>query len=344
MIDSSSPSTPTSASAPKSAAELGRLRKRVNEYAETVLCEKFQGSQLEDLSPNFPHFALDEVVRGKYLGKGFFGMVYEVKGLDGRDQEGNMIRTSQPPSNRKTWFIRSRNDKNLHESEDDDISNVYESDRSEEEDDHPPPSAKVAARKQEAARSFMRKHCQRDNGQSRYAMKILRPEILKDPTKLYYQGVMDMQSETRLLSSIQHPHIIKMRAIAKGGGCHEDYFLVLDRLYDVLEVRVKIWARQSNRNSGMLGKLVLDRKGRKRAHLWQDRIVAAHDLASALAYLHSRRIIHRDLKSDNIGFDIRGDIKIFDFGLARELPPPDQANNDGAWKMTGSTGTPRYSK
>ena len=70
--------------------------------------------------------------------------------------------------------------------------------------------------------------------------------------------------------------------------------------------------------------------------------MAAHDLASALAFLHSRRIIHRDLKSDNIGFDIRGDIKIFDFGLARELPPAEQANLHGAWKMTGATGTPRY--
>ena len=38
----------------------------------------------------------------------------------------------------------------------------------------------------------------------------------------------------------------------------------------------------------------------------------------------------------------RGDIKIFDFGLAKELPSPDTADKDGAWQMTGETGTPRY--
>lgn len=30
--------------------------------------------------------------------------------------------------------------------------------------------------------------------------------------------------------------------------------------------------------------------------------------------------MHRDLKPDNIGFDVRGDLKVFDFGLARDLP------------------------
>ena len=38
----------------------------------------------------------------------------------------------------------------------------------------------------------------------------------------------------------------------------------------------------------------------------------------------------------------RGDIKIFDFGLAKELPPDEEADSDNAWKMTGETGTPRY--
>ncbi|ACI65481.1 predicted protein, partial [Phaeodactylum tricornutum CCAP 1055/1] len=68
----------------------------------------------------------------------------------------------------------------------------------------------------------------------------------------------------------------------------------------------------------------------------------AYDLASALKYLHDLNIIYRDLKPDNIGFDVRGDVKIFDFGLAREYDRSISTSADGTYKMTGDTGSPRY--
>ena len=46
-------------------------------------------------------------------------------------------------------------------------------------------------------------------------------------------------------------------------------------------------------------------------------------------------------KPDNIGFDVRGDVKIFDFGLAKELDPKQRAE-DGTFKLTGDTGSLRY--
>jgi serine/threonine protein kinase len=52
-------------------------------------------------------------------------------------------------------------------------------------------------------------------------------------------------------------------------------------------------------------------------------------------------IIYRDIKPDNIGFDVRGDVKIFDFGLAKEFQP-DTVDKDGTYKLTGDTGSPRY--
>lgn len=48
--------------------------------------------------------------------------------------------------------------------------------------------------------------------------------------------------------------------------------------------------------------------------------------------------MYRDLKPDNIRFDVRGDVKIFDFGLARELND-DLRQSDGLYKMTGDTGS-----
>jgi len=47
------------------------------------------------------------------------------------------------------------------------------------------------------------------------------------------------------------------------------------------------------------------------------------------------------LSTDNIGFDVRGGVKIFDFGLAKELLPSLKLP-DGRYKLTGYTGSLRY--
>jgi len=52
-------------------------------------------------------------------------------------------------------------------------------------------------------------------------------------------------------------------------------------------------------------------------------------------------MIYRDLKPDNTGFDVRGDIKIFDFGLSTELYPHLKVGNE-YYLLTGCTGSLRY--
>jgi cell division cycle 2-like protein len=46
-------------------------------------------------------------------------------------------------------------------------------------------------------------------------------------------------------------------------------------------------------------------------------------LTSALSFLHSNHILHRDLKTSNILLSNHGHLKIADFGMARYIPPPD---------------------
>ena len=46
-------------------------------------------------------------------------------------------------------------------------------------------------------------------------------------------------------------------------------------------------------------------------------------------------------KPENIGFDIKGVVKLFDFGLAKELHLEDQSKN-GNYKLTVATGSLRY--
>lgn len=44
-------------------------------------------------------------------------------------------------------------------------------------------------------------------------------------------------------------------------------------------------------------------------------------LVEGLNYIHSKRILHRDMKSQNVFLDRHGNVKIGDFGLGRSLSP-----------------------
>jgi len=50
---------------------------------------------------------------------------------------------------------------------------------------------------------------------------------------------------------------------------------------------------------------------------WRLRLSFATDITRALAYLHARRCIHRDLKGENLLVTSNGRLKITDFGFAR---------------------------
>jgi len=78
-----------------------------------------------------------------------------------------------------------------------------------------------------------------------------------------------------------------------------------------------------------------------RKTIFANRLGVAKDLAGAMEYLHGLNIIYRDMKPANIGFDVKDVVKLFDFGLAKELHPEDRFSN-GNYKLTGNTGSIRY--
>ena len=55
------------------------------------------------------------------------------------------------------------------------------------------------------------------------------------------------------------------------------------------------------------------------------------EIAAAIKYLHSKRVVHRDIKPDNVLVDDEGRCLLTDFGIARSL--------EQSGTLTGTTAT-----
>ena len=150
------------------------------------------------------------------------------------------------------------------------------------------------------ARVFMAENTLRD-GHARYAIKRLKPDLSEKDRK---DAVMDMAIEAKFLAVISHPNIVKMRGTASTDSLRYDYFIVMDRLYGTLDERIDEWLEQEKEVSGSC--CGLWGTGRERlSEIRLERITALYDVSKAMEYLHENNIIYRDIKPENLGFDIR---------------------------------------
>jgi len=161
----------------------------------------------------------------------------------------------------------------------------------------------------------------------KYAIKCLKPELLESSTpKAFLEAATDLVVEARYLTRLNHPNILKVRGIAKGwesafeNGEYDSFFILMDRLEETLSKRIRRW-----RHGEFPKENTLERK-----------LHVALQIASALEYLHERRLVLRDIKPNNIGIlknksnedDSLDRIQLFDFGFCRELPIVQQGRHD----------------
>ena len=183
-----------------------------------------------------------------------------------------------------------------------------------------------------------------------FVVKHMKEKFLENPNKFRHAGT-DLVVEAHFLASLSHPNILSIRGWTTGGasaysnGQSDSFFLILDRLDETLDERIKQWSRQLKRyKQSILQKI----NPNMQELLFAGRLQVGRDIASAVSYLHANRIIYRDLKPGNIGFDSSGTVKIFDFGLAREIPNASKAvscdmeGGEELFDLSGKIGTQRY--
>ncbi|MFQ6037308.1 MAG: protein kinase [Candidatus Aminicenantales bacterium] len=116
------------------------------------------------------------------------------------------------------------------------------------------------------------------------------------------------KAEFRVLTSLKHPNVAAAYDFESFPGS-EDYFFTMEFLE----------GRDLFRATEGLG--------------WQPTLSLLIQVCRALSYVHSRRIIHYDIKPGNVLVDNQGHVKVLDFGLAavKSIGP-------GEWRG----GTPAY--
>lgn len=148
--------------------------------------------------------------------------------------------------------------------------------------------------------------CREKNTSQLYAIKILRKDVI-----IAKDEVVHTLTESRVLQRTSHPFLTSLKYA----------FRTPDRLCFVLEYV-----------NG--GELFFHLNRERRFSEDRTRFYGA-EIVSALAYLHSKGIIYRDIKLENLLLDKDGHIKIADFGLCKE-------NMDDEATTKTFCGTPEY--
>ncbi|KAI8721018.1 CAMP-dependent protein kinase type 1 [Fusarium sp. LHS14.1] len=144
--------------------------------------------------------------------------------------------------------------------------------------------------------------------QSKHNQRFYAVKVLKKAQVVKMKQVEHTNDERRMLADVKHPFLITL------WGTFQDtknLYMVMDfveggELFSLL--------RKSGRFPNPVAKFY------------------AAEVTLALEYLHSKNVIYRDLKPENLLLDRHGHLKITDFGFAKRVP-------DKTWTLCG---TPDY--
>jgi len=142
--------------------------------------------------------------------------------------------------------------------------------------------------------------------------------------------------EASLLMKLSHSNVVEIFGVSSRSILSSSFFIVLEYIPEQLEDRWNEWRRKRTFISNFR-RLI----GKRNNYSRIDRAMnVAKGLLNGLIYLHENGVIYRDLKRGNIGFGVSGEVKIFDFGLSRDVGT--SAMYEEGLRLTNRVGTPRY--
>ncbi len=166
-------------------------------------------------------------------------------------------------------------------------------------------------------------HVARDTDLHRnVAVKLMDPMLAKDPTL-----VRRFLTEVQVTAQLDHPSIVPVYAVERRPDGSIGYSMRIVR-------------------GITLDKLIKDtsafyekKKPLDEQHALTTRLLMFQELCNAIHYAHSRGVVHRDLKPDNIMIGSYGEVMVMDWGIARLMGTTEEANATAIGTDASSTGT-----
>ena len=146
------------------------------------------------------------------------------------------------------------------------------------------------------------------------ALKALPPELSHNSVEME-----EVRENFRLVHRLHHPNIANLNTLERDGDTG-DYYLIMECV-DGLDLRQ--WRKKGSgfppspgglRRAGTVQGSTLE--GRRSI---EDVLPVLRQIATALDFAHSQKIIHRDIKPSNVMIQADGAVKILDFGLAAQI-------------------------
>ena len=122
------------------------------------------------------------------------------------------------------------------------------------------------------------------------AIKLMHKDISTDPDQLER-----FRREARAVARLSHPHVVTVIDFGEDSGTPYIVFELVEG--ETLKERIK-----------RLGRLPVD-----------EAVAYAIEIGRALSAAHAERLVHRDIKPQNVLIDPNGRAKVTDFGIARSL-------------------------
>lgn len=146
------------------------------------------------------------------------------------------------------------------------------------------------------------------------AAKTLRPELSEDPNE-----VNRFLDEARSTGQLEHPNIVPIHDLGVDSQGRPYFTMQLVRGETLTAIIERLQAGDAATHQHFT---------------WARRLAIIMQVCDAIDYAHSRGVLHRDLKPDNIMIGPFGEVLVMDWGLAKR---------EGAPTEESITGTPAYS-
>jgi serine/threonine protein kinase len=129
----------------------------------------------------------------------------------------------------------------------------------------------------------------KENLPRKFAIKIIDPNLADDPS-----FIARFQREARTTSTIDDPNIV---GVIDHGRVGDMYYIIMEYVEGI----------------------DLQKAIRKHVPPQEIALLIIQEIARALRAAHENSIIHRDIKPANVLLGFKGQVKVVDFGLARDF-------------------------